>query len=127
VTTGARTGRAAARVSAGTGAKDLTSGFNDNPRWVTRTVAGARYTASAWVRPKLAGQEIVIRLKEWSSGGALVTDRTATVKAASTGWQPVSVQVTALRSGGSLSLSVYAKDLDAGEWFLADDLSLTSG
>jgi hypothetical protein len=127
VTTGARTGRACVRVAAGTGARDLTSGFNDNPRWVARTTAGTRYTASAWVRPKLAGQEIVVRLKEWSSGGALVTDRTGTLRAVTTGWQQVSVQVTTVQGGGSLSLAVYAKDLDAGEWFLADDLSLTSG
>jgi hypothetical protein len=113
-------------VAANTGAKDLTSGFNDNPRWVTRTAAGAAYTASAWVRPKMAGQEIVVRLKEWTAGGALVTDRTTTLKTVSTAWQQVSVQVTAVKAGGSLSMAVYAKDLDAGEWFVADDLSLTS-
>ncbi len=127
VTSGARSGQAAIRVTAGAGAKDLTSGFNDNPRWVTRTVAGAGYTASAWVRPAVVGQEIVVRLKEWSSGGVLVADRTGTHRAASTGWQQVSVQLTAARAGGSLSMAVYAKDLDAGEWFLADDLSLAGG
>jgi hypothetical protein len=42
-----------------------------------------------------------------------------------TGW-PVSVQVTAVKAGGCRSRVVYAKDLDAGEWFVADDLSLTS-
>ena len=124
VTGDAHGGAASVRVAAGTGAKDLTSGFNDAPRWVTRTVAGASYTASAWVRPKIAGQEIVVRLKEWSSGGVLTTDRSTVLTAASTGWQRVSVQLTAVRSGGSLSMAVYAKDLDAGEWFLADDLSL---
>ncbi len=66
-----------------------------------------------------------MRLKEWSSGGVLAGDRTATLRAATTGWQQVSVQLTTVRSGGSLSVAVYAKDLDAGEWFLADDLSLT--
>ncbi len=55
VTTDAHGGRAAVRVAAGTGAKDLTSGFNDNPRWVTRTTAGTVHTASAWVRPKNVG------------------------------------------------------------------------
>jgi hypothetical protein len=127
VTTGARTGRACVRVAAGPGAKNLTSGFKDNPRWVRRTVAGTRYTTSAWVRPGSVGQEVVVRLKEWTSGGVAVSDRTGRLKAATTDWQQVSVQVTAVKSGGSLSLAVYAKDLDAGEWFLADDLSLTSG
>jgi hypothetical protein len=124
VTSDAHGGRASVRVAAGPGAKDLTSGFNDAPRWVTRTVAGGSYTASAWVRPKATGQEIVVRLREWSSGGSPVTDRTATLRAASTRWQKVSVQLRAVGSGGGLSMAVYAKDLDAGEWFLADDLSL---
>ena len=56
----------------------------------------------------------------------LVTDRPAALKAASTGWQRTSVQLSAARSGGSLSIAVYAKDLDAGQWFVADDLSLSS-
>ncbi|MCA2212301.1 purple acid phosphatase family protein [Jidongwangia harbinensis] len=127
VTTGARTGRACVRVAAGRGANNLSSGFKDQPRWVRRTVAGTRYTASVWVRPGSVGQQVVVRLREWTSGGAAVTDRTGTLKAVTTGWQQVSVQVKAVKSGGSLSLAVYAKDLDAGEWFLADDLSLTSG
>ena len=71
----------------------------------------------------MTGHELVVRLEEWSSGGVLATDRTAALKAASTGWQKVSVQITAVRAGGSLSMTVYAKDVGAGEWLLADDLS----
>jgi hypothetical protein len=126
VTTDARSGQAAIKVSATAGADNLSSGFNDNPRWVTRTTAGTAFNASAWVRPALVGQEIVLRVREWTSAGALVTDRLATVRATSTGWQQVALRLTTARSGGSLAVAVYAKDLDAGEWFLTDDLSLTS-
>ncbi|GAB1690545.1 fibronectin type III domain-containing protein [Krasilnikovia sp. M28-CT-15] len=126
VTTAAHSGRASIRVAAGPGAANLTSGFNDRPRWVTRTSGGTAYTASAWLRPGLTGQSLALRLREWSGTGALLTDRTSTLRAAATGWQRVSVQLTAARSGGSMSLAVYARDLDSGEWFLADDLSLTS-
>jgi len=125
VTSGARTGKAAVKVAASGSVKALTSGFNDDPRWVRSTVAGAAYAASAWMKPKIVGQELVVRLREGSSAGALLTDRSGVVKASSTGWVRVSTQLTAVRSGGSLSLAVYAKDLDAGEWFLADDVSLT--
>ncbi|MEV6493469.1 fibronectin type III domain-containing protein [Actinoplanes sp. NPDC051633] len=125
VTSGARTGKGAVKVNAAGKAKDLTSGFNDDPRWVRATVAGTAYAASAWMKPKIVGQELVVRLREWSSTGTLLTDRTGAVTASSTGWVKVSAQLTATKSGGSLSMAVYAKDLDAGEWFLADDLSLT--
>jgi hypothetical protein len=125
VTSGARTGKGAVKVAAAGKAKDLTSGFNDDPRWVRATVAGTGYAASAWMRPKAAGQELAVRLREWSATGVLLADKSGVVKASSTGWVKVSAQLTALTSGGSLSMAVYAKDLDAGEWFLADDLSLT--
>jgi hypothetical protein len=126
VTSDAHTGQAAIRVSAAAGAANLTSGFNDQPRWATRTALGTTFTASAWVRPKLVGQDVVLRVREWTSAGVLVTDRQATLHAASTGWQPLSLSLTTARAGGSLAVAVYAKDLDAGESFLADDLSLTS-
>jgi hypothetical protein len=126
VATGARTGSRAIRVAAAGKAKDLTSGFNDDPRWVRATVAGTTYTASAWLRPTMAGQELVVRLREWTAAGALVSDRSGTVKAAGTGWVQASAQLTAARNGNSLSMAVYAKDLDAGEWFQADDLSMRS-
>ena len=125
VTSGARTGKGAIKVAAAGKAKDLTSGFNDDPRWVRATVAGTGYAASAWMKPKVAGQELVVRLREWSASGALLTDKSGAVKASSTSWVRVSAQLTAVKSGGSLSMAVYAKDLDAGEWFLADDLTLT--
>jgi hypothetical protein len=124
-TSGAHGGRAVIKVAAGAAARDLTSGFNDNPRWVQRTTGGVTYTAAAWLKPVAARQEIVLRLREWTAAGALVTDRTATLRATSTAWQRIAVPLSVARGGTGLSVAVYAKDLDAGEWFLADDLSLT--
>jgi hypothetical protein len=126
-TDGAHGGTAAIRVRADAGANNLTSGFNDNPRWVSGAAVGTGFTASVWVRPGFTGQVIDLRLREWTPDWTLVTDRVATLTAASTGWQRLTVQLTTARPGSNLAFAVYARDLDAGEWFLADDASLTSG
>ena len=123
-TTIAHTGTASIKVAGLTGAKYLSSGFNDNPRWVTSTTAGTVYTQSVWVDPTFAGQQISLKLREWK-GNTLVTDRTVTLKATSTGWQQLTQTLTAGGTGNQLSFAVYAT-ISAGQSFYADDFSLTS-
>ena len=106
------------------GADNLASGFNDNPRWVPSTVAGRTYTGSIWVKPQV-GQLINLRLREWR-GSTPVTDRRCTLTASGTAWQRLTVQITTAQTGNQLSVAVYETDIDAGESFLVDDLSLTS-
>ena len=118
-------GAASIRVSGLAGANNLTSGFNDKPRWVTNTVAGSTYTQSAWVKPSFVGQKISIRLREWS-GSVLVTDKFVTVTAAATTWQQITQTLTAGGSGDQLAFAVYANNLSAGQFFNADDFSLTT-
>ncbi|MBV9290817.1 MAG: metallophosphoesterase family protein, partial [Frankiales bacterium] len=123
-TTPAHTGVASIKVAATTGATNLQSGFNDNPRWVQKTVAGTTYTQSAWVRPTFVGQKIIMRLREWS-GGTLVTDKAITLVASSTGWQQMSQSLVAARANDQLAFALYAV-ISANQSFNADDLSLTS-
>jgi hypothetical protein len=112
-------------VTALTGATNLSSGFNDSPRWVSQTVAGTSYTQGAWVDPSFAGQKITMRLREWS-GSTLVTDKVLTLTAAAPGWQLLTQTLTAARSGDQLAFAVYANAINAGQFFYADDFSLTS-
>jgi hypothetical protein len=122
---GAHTGSAAVKVQGLSGAVDLKSGFSDSPRWVSSTVAGTTYSGSAWVKPQFAGQVLNLRLREWQ-GATLVSDKRVFLTATDTSWQQLSAQLVAAQAGSQLAFIVYADDLDAGESFLADDLSLTS-
>lgn len=121
----AHSGAASIKVSALTGASNLSSGFNDNPRWVTNTTAGLTYTQSAWVKPTFVGQAICLRLREWN-GSTLVTDKLLTYTATDTNWHQLSQTLTAAGSGNQLSFAVFGKSLSAGQSFNADDFSLTT-
>jgi hypothetical protein len=123
-TTVAHTGSASIKVAGLTGAKNLSSGFNDNPRWVVNTTAGTVYTQSAWVDPTFVGQQLSLKLREWN-GNTLVTDKTVTLKATSVGWQQLTQTLTAAGSSNQLSFAVYGV-MSAGQSFYADDLSLTT-
>ncbi|HEX4432108.1 MAG TPA: hypothetical protein VHZ96_22750, partial [Frankiaceae bacterium] len=120
----AHTGVASIKIAGLTGAKNLSSGVNDNPRWVLSTTAGKVYTQSAWVDPTFVGQQIFMKLREWK-GNTLVTDKTVTLKATSVGWQQLTQNVTAGGTGNQFSFAVYGV-MSAGQSFHVDDLSLTS-
>lgn len=121
----AHTGTWSIKVTGLTGASNLSSGFNDNPRWVTNTVAGTTYSQNAWVDPTFVGQKISLRLKEWN-GNTLVADKFVTLTAAKTGWQQLAQSLTAVNSGDQLSFAIYSNSISAGQFFYADDFSLTS-
>jgi hypothetical protein len=46
--------------------------------------------------------------------------------AISTNWQQLTQTLTAAGNGNQLSFAVYANNLSAGQYFNADDLSLTT-
>lgn len=121
----AHTGSYGIKVTGLPGAQNLVSGFSDKPRWVPSTVLGTTYTASAWVRPSFAGQKITLRLSEWN-GRIMVGSRAVTITARAAGWQQLRQSLIAVRSGDQLSFSVYADGISAGQYFYADDFSLTS-
>jgi hypothetical protein len=120
----AHSGTHSLKVTGLTGASNLSSGFNDGPRWVLKTVAGTTYTQSAWVDPTFVGQRITMRLREWN-GANLVIDKAVTLTAAATGWQQLTQTLTAAASGDQLAFVIYG-NISAGQYFYADDFSLTS-
>lgn len=121
----AHSGSYSLKVTGLIGASNLSSGFNDSPRWVTATVVGTTYTQTAWVKPTFAGQKITMRLREWS-GSTLVTDKYVPLTAATTGWRQLSQTLTAAGSSHQLSFAIYSNGISAGQSFYADDFSLTT-
>ncbi len=108
-----------------TGASNLNSGFNDGSTLLPSMTIGKTYNASVWVKPSMNAQQIVLRLREWN-GTTLVTDNKVTLTAQGTGWQQITGQLTAAQNGTKFAYIVYAGDLDAGEYFYADNFSLTT-
>jgi hypothetical protein len=124
-TSGSHTGSADVKVLALSGASNSAVGFSDSPRWVTNTVASKTYTASVWVKPSFVGQTIVLRNRELN-GSTIVTDTKYTLTAANTNWQQITNTITPVGNGRSLSFAVYGGNMNAGDSFEVDDLSLTS-
>ncbi len=125
-TTVAHTGGSSIKITGLSGATSLSSGFNDNPRWVVKTVAGTVYTQSAWVDATFVGQRINLRLREWNSTGTtLISDKLVTITALTTGWQQMTQTLTAAGSNNQLSFAVYPI-ISAGQSLYVDDLSLTT-
>jgi uncharacterized repeat protein (TIGR01451 family) len=119
------TGNASLKITGLSGANNLASGFNDNPKWVPAMVAGTTYNASVWVKTSGVGHSVTLRLREWN-GSTLVTDNKITVPSPGTGWFEITNQITAAQTGTNLAFIVYGNDVDAGEYIHVDDLSLTS-
>ncbi|MBL8031288.1 MAG: metallophosphoesterase family protein [Candidatus Doudnabacteria bacterium] len=122
----AHAGEASIKVEGLAGASNLNSGFNDsNPVIVNNTVAGRQYNGSMWVKPQSVGQQIVLRLREWTPSWVLVKEQKVTFTANTTEWANVANSITAAQNGNRLAFIVYGVDVDAGEYFYADDFSLT--
>ena len=119
-TAGGHSGSWQCRVS-NTGTATGTAGINDNPNWVTSTVAGT-YTATAWVRADTAGGSVNLRLREYN-GTALVSSASKQVTL-STSWQQIVLTHTAT-AGHALDLQVYAPAAAAGAVYFIDDVSIT--
>lgn len=102
-------------------------GLNLNPRPVSATQVGRTYTASAYVRPEVAGTPITVLLREGRADGSAPANgyRTVTITPAMTGWTRLEAAYTAKEAGNTLSFSVYAT-LPAGRLFRADTFALTS-
>ncbi|HSE29686.1 MAG TPA: fibronectin type III domain-containing protein [Candidatus Saccharimonadales bacterium] len=122
----AHSGSASVKVSASTGANNLSSGFNDSPKIIASTTANIGYTQSVWIKPGYVGQKITLRLREWRPNWAMAGEVSQTITASSTDWQRVSQTYTTKESGNSLAYIVYANAISAGQYFYVDDLSLTS-
>ena len=93
--------------------------LDDSPNTVGSSVAGATYSASAWVRAP-AGRTTRLRVREYR-GGTLV--RTSSVTATGDGaWHQVVLSTAAAAGGTSLSLDVLVS-LVRGTAAQVDDVS----
>jgi uncharacterized repeat protein (TIGR01451 family) len=122
----AHTGTSSIKVEGLSGASNRKSGFSDSPDLVSSTEAGRTYSGSIWVKPQEAGQQIVFRLREWTSGWSLVTDEKLTYTATGTDWVNITNEITAQQNGNHLAFIVYGQDVDSGDYFYVDDLSFTT-
>ena len=125
-TTAAHQGTASVQVRNTTTATGA-YGLNLNPRPVSATQVGRTYTASAYVRPEVAGTPITILLREARADGKAPANgfRSVTITPATTGWTRVEAVYTAKEAGNTLSFSIYAT-LPASRLFRADTFTLTS-
>lgn len=102
-------------------------GINLDPRPVASTQAGRTYTASAYVRPEVAGTPITLLLREARADGTAPPNgyRAVTITPPTTGWTRVEATYTAQLADSTLSFSLYAT-LPATRLFRADTFALTS-
>ncbi len=96
--------------------------LDDWPDTVGSTIAGATYTASAWVRAP-AGRLVTLRIREFE-GGSVVRTRVGTVTG-NGGWRQLVLTSTATAEGTSLSVEILAA-LTRGSKAYIDDVSLES-
>ena len=94
--------------------------LDDSPDTVASTVAGATYTASAWVRAP-AGRSVKLRLRELNAG-SVVRSRVVTVTGDG-GWRQLVVTSATTAGGTSLSVEILAS-LTTSSKAQVDDVSL---
>lgn len=126
----AHTGSGSAKVTALTGASNLTSGFGSDS-WLAneKVEAGKTYDGSVWVKPGFVGQQIVLRMKElkWNGSFADLYNEVKVVHVAtSTSWQKIEGGLTTSANESGISFIVHGKAMNAGDEFYVDDFSLTS-
>jgi hypothetical protein len=109
-----------------TAAEPNVAGVTSRPVRVT-TEAGARYTASCWVR--VTGRiDAYVQVQEYTTGWVRDADPVRSPRvtlADSAQWYQISVTYTAAKSGNLLPLSVFGSGMTTGgPALLADDCSL---
>ena len=117
-------GPGAARVSLDGSATDFS--IYSPQRQVASTVAGAAYSARAWVRSDTPGRPLCLRIREWaalSEAGAALTCLTGTSE-----WQQFpTLTYTARGTGRELDAYVYQGDAQPGDSFEVDGVALVAG
>jgi len=98
---------------------------NYQNRWVTSTVNGKLYAASAWIKPSVPGMRICVRQTEYAGSSNVGFTETCAIHSDTT-WRQLTNTKIAGDSGRSMTISVYASSLKAGQYFLADNFSITA-
>jgi hypothetical protein len=98
---------------------------------VPSATAGAKYTASAYVRagsnsPSSVGKPIHLVLREKTPQGNIVRDTSGPTVSLSNSWQLLTANATVLTSGDSLGMRVQQDNAGQGNAFDADVMVLAT-
>lgn len=113
-----------ARVARTTGTSYV---IDDAPAAVGDTVAGRRYTATAFVRAaagQSVGRPIGITLRERSPSGSVVAQTTSSAQDLGAGFQEITVTARAVGSGNTLDVRISQGSAVAGDVFEADAVTV---
>jgi hypothetical protein len=97
---------------------------NVNPVWVTNSVLGKPYTATAWVRASTPGLTARVVLREIAGTTTVGSAQSPAITLSDTAWHQVPATYAARGSGNSIKMSVLSTNLIQGRYLLVDDLSL---
>jgi hypothetical protein len=105
-----------------------TFGLNTKPTPVSATEVGRTYTGGAWVKASRVGVPISLILRERRANGTAPANgyKTVTWTSTDTQWHQISATYVGKEAGNGISFSVYGAPMVVGDWFRADDFSLTS-
>jgi beta-glucanase (GH16 family) len=116
-----RNGVSAARLSSASAPSTVV--LNDTKNTVASTVAGATYSASAWVRVGERNTYVVLRLSEYTRSNTLAGQGQAAVTHQPGGWAQITVDYTAKTDGATIDLNVLSYKLVATNYVDIDDVS----
>jgi hypothetical protein len=105
-----------------------TFGLNVKPAPVSATEVGRTYTGGVWVKASRVGEPLSMILRERRANGTAPANGYTTVTWTSTDtqWHQLTATYTGKEAGNSLTFSVYGAPMVVGDWFRADDFSLSS-
>ncbi len=101
--------------------------IGDYPGGVAVPVAGARYTARAYVRagaPSSVGKPATVYLRERSAGGTTVQDARGTTRSLTNGFQTVTGTITARTKGNRIDVFVVQDSATSGNVLQVDAISM---
>ena len=99
--------------------------LKDHPNVVTGTKAGGVYHVAAWVKTTTPNVDAVVRIREVSGSGTLVSQHGDQARLSDDSWTKIEFDYTAAKAGDQLDFNVLARNLSVGHSLLVDDLWLS--
>jgi hypothetical protein len=99
--------------------------LKDSPNTVTSTKAGDVYHVAAWVRTTTPSVDAVLRIREVSGKGDLVSQHGEQVRLKDDSWTQIDFDYTVAKTGDQLDVNVLGRNVAVGHSLLVDDLWLS--
>ncbi|MEO5690881.1 MAG: fibronectin type III domain-containing protein [Candidatus Saccharimonadales bacterium] len=109
-----------------TSASTWPTGINSKPKPILSTVAGLKYSGSAWVKGQIFGQNLSLMLRETKPDGTIVGSASVSIAATSSGWDQLVTDYIAKANGNHLEVRIYSLNVASKAWYLVDMTSLTT-